>query len=171
MKKLLLYGFAWLTGSVVLSVALAADVRPNILIILADDLGYADVGFNGGKDIKTPNLDTLAAAGARLEQFYVQPVCSPTRASLMTGRYPMRYGLQVGVIRPWENRGLPLEERVLPKVLKEEIRDRFNARAVELGIPDLLDMIADESVGTTEEAILPFLAEKGHPALTMETLM
>jgi arylsulfatase A-like enzyme len=118
MKKLLLYGFAWLTGSVVLSIALAADVRPNILIILADDLGYADVGFNGGKDIKTPNLDTLAAAGARLEQFYVQPVCSPTRASLMTGRYPMRYGLQVGVIRPWENRGLPLEEQVLPMALK-----------------------------------------------------
>jgi arylsulfatase A-like enzyme len=101
-----------------LTVASAAEVRPNILIILADDLGYADVGFTGGKDIKTPNLDTLAAAGARLEQFYVQPVCSPTRASLMTGRYPMRYGLQVGVIRPWENRGLPLEEQVLPQALK-----------------------------------------------------
>ena len=118
MKKLLLCGLASLAGSALLSVALAADVRPNILIILADDLGYADVGFTGGKDIKTPNIDTLAAAGARLEQFYVQPVCSPTRASLMTGRYPMRYGLQVGVITPWENRGLPLEEQVLPMALK-----------------------------------------------------
>jgi arylsulfatase A-like enzyme len=118
MKKLLLCRFAVLAGSTLLSIASAAEVRPNILIILADDLGYADVGFTGGKDIKTPNLDTLAAAGARLEQFYVQPVCSPTRASLMTGRYPMRYGLQVGVIRPWENRGLPLEEQVLPQALK-----------------------------------------------------
>ena len=109
-----------LAGSIFLSTAsFAADVRPNFLIILADDLGYADVGFTGGKDIKTPNIDTLAAAGARLEDFYVQPVCSPTRASLMTGRYPMRYGLQVGVIRPWENRGLSLDERMLPKVLKE----------------------------------------------------
>ena len=61
--------------------------RPNIVFILADDLGWADVGFHGG-EIKTPHLDELAASGARLEQFYVQPVCSPTRAALMTGRYP-----------------------------------------------------------------------------------
>jgi acetyl-CoA synthase len=59
----------------------------------------------------------------------------------------------------------------MPKMLKEEIRDRFNARAQEMGIPGLLDMIADESVGTTEEAILPFLTEKGHPAITMESIM
>ena len=65
--------------------------KPNILVILADDLGYADVGFTGGREIRTPNLDALAASGARLDQFYVQPVCSPTRAALMTGRYPMRY--------------------------------------------------------------------------------
>jgi len=97
----------------------AAALEPNILIFLADDLGYADVGFTGGKDIKTPHLDTLAAAGARLDQFYVQPLCSPTRASLMTGRYPMRYGMQVGVIKPWENRALSLAERLLPKALKE----------------------------------------------------
>ena len=51
--------------------------------------------------------------------FYVQPVCSPTRSSLMTGRYPIRYGLQVGVIRPWADYGLSLEERTLPQVLKE----------------------------------------------------
>ena len=115
--KQLLCPIALLAGSAFLS--FAAEVRPNILFILADDLGYADVGFTGGKDIKTPNVDRLAEAGARLEQFYVQPVCSPTRASLMTGRYPMRYGLQVGVIRPWENRGLPLEERMLPQALKD----------------------------------------------------
>lgn len=95
------------------------QAKPNILFILADDLGYADVGFTGGKEIKTPNLDALAAAGARMEQFYVQPVCSPTRAALMTGRYPMRHGLQVGVVRPWAQYGLPLEERTLPQALKE----------------------------------------------------
>jgi arylsulfatase A-like enzyme len=98
--------------------SLAADVRPNILILLADDLGYADVGFMGGRQIQTPHIDRLAAAGARLEQFYVQPLCSPTRAALLTGRYPMRYGLQADVIRPWEKRGLPLDERMLPKALQ-----------------------------------------------------
>ena len=118
MLKLLLCWAILLAGCAALSVAAAAEVRPNILFILADDLGYADVGFTGGKDIKTPNIDTLAGAGARLEAFYVQPVCSPTRASLMTGRYPMRYGLQVDVIRPWEQRGLPLEEQMLPQALK-----------------------------------------------------
>jgi arylsulfatase A-like enzyme len=92
--------------------------RPNILFILADDLGWGDVGFHGG-EIKTPQLDALAASGARLEQFYVQPVCTPTRAALMTGRYPMRHGLQVGVVRPWARYGLPLDERTLPAALKE----------------------------------------------------
>jgi arylsulfatase A-like enzyme len=99
--------------------SLAADApRPNIVLILADDLGWADVGWHG-HEIKTPHLDKLAAAGARLEQFYVQPVCSPTRAALMTGRYPMRHGLQVGVVRPWAQYGLPLDERTLPQALKE----------------------------------------------------
>src|SRR3954468_2487786 len=92
--------------------------RPNIVMILADDLGWADVGWHGN-EIKTPHLDKLAAEGARLEQFYVQPVCSPTRAALMTGRYPMRHGLQVGVVRPWAQYGLPLDERTLPQALKE----------------------------------------------------
>lgn len=92
--------------------------RPNVVFLLADDLGWADVGFHGG-EIKTPHLDRLAAEGARLDRFYVQPVCSPTRAALMTGRYPMRYGLHVGVVRPWATYGLPLDERILPQALKE----------------------------------------------------
>ena len=96
----------------------ATPPKPNVVFILSDDQGWADVGFHGG-EIKTPNLDRLAAAGARLEQFYVQPVCSPTRAALMTGRYPMRYGLHVGVVRPWATYGLPLDERLLPQALKE----------------------------------------------------
>jgi arylsulfatase A-like enzyme len=96
----------------------AADAPPNIVFILADDLGREDCGFMGGKTIKTPNLDKLAAGGAVFDAFYVQPVCSPTRAALMTGRYPMRHGLQVGVVRPWAQYGLPLEERTLPEALK-----------------------------------------------------
>ena len=75
----------------------AAAGRPHIVYILADDLGWKDVGFHGA-DIKTPNLDRLAKDGARLEQFYAQPMCTPTRAALMTGRYPHRYGLQTVVI-------------------------------------------------------------------------
>jgi arylsulfatase A-like enzyme len=102
------------------SLAVAAGVppRPNVVVILSDDHGWADVGWHGS-EIKTPHLDRLAAAGARLESYYVQPVCSPTRAALMTGRYPMRHGLQVGVVRPWAQYGLPLEERTLPQALKE----------------------------------------------------
>ena len=96
----------------------AVAPRPNIVFLLADDLGSHDVGWRGG-EIKTPHLDKLAHAGARLDQFYVQPVCSPTRAALMTGRYPFRHGLQVGVVRPWAQYGLPLEERTLPMALRE----------------------------------------------------
>ena len=72
--------------------------KPNILYIVADDLGWKDVGFNGATDFKTPNIDALAAGGAKFTQFYVQPMCTPTRAALMTGRYPFRYGLQTIVI-------------------------------------------------------------------------
>ncbi|MBC8468861.1 MAG: sulfatase-like hydrolase/transferase [Planctomycetes bacterium] len=92
--------------------------KPNIVFILADDLGFKDVGYQGG-DIKTPHIDKLAREGTRLDQFYVQPVCSPTRSSLMTGRYPIRCGLQIGVVRPWAKHGLPLEERTLAEALKE----------------------------------------------------
>src|SRR3954464_2305547 len=99
-----------------LVLAARASEKPDIVFILADDQGSYDVGWRGS-EIKTPNLDKLAKAGARFENFYVQPVCSPTRASLMTGRYPMRYGLQVGVIRPWADYGLPLEEQFLPQGL------------------------------------------------------
>ena len=92
--------------------------RPHIVLLLADDLGWGDVGFNGSK-IGTPNIDALAEHGVRLEQFYVQPVCTPTRAALLTGRYPMRLGLQVGVVRPWSDHGLPLQERTMASALRE----------------------------------------------------
>ena len=90
---------------------------PNIVILLADDLGWGDVGYHESR-IATPNIDRLAARGVRLEQFYAQPVCSPTRGALMTGRYPMRLGLQCGVVRPWAAHGLPLDEQTLPEMLR-----------------------------------------------------
>jgi arylsulfatase A-like enzyme len=90
-----------------------AAERPNVVYFLVDDMGSADCGFTGGTEIKTPQIDKLAAAGCRLKDFYVQPLCSPTRAALLTGRYPMRYGLQVGVVRPWADYGLPLNEKTL----------------------------------------------------------
>jgi arylsulfatase A-like enzyme len=106
---------AWVAASPL--AAGEAKSKPNIVVLLLDDLGYTDVGFNGG-DIKTPNIDRLAGSGVKLGAFYVQPVCSPTRAALLTGRYPMRHGLQVGVVRPWAQYGLPLEERTLAQALK-----------------------------------------------------
>jgi arylsulfatase A-like enzyme len=93
--------------------------RPNIVHIVADDLGWKDVGFNGCSDIKTPNIDKLAAGGARFEQFYAQPMCTPTRACLMTGRYPFRYGLQTAVIPSVSEYGLDTTEWLLPQCLKE----------------------------------------------------
>jgi arylsulfatase A-like enzyme len=92
--------------------------KPNIVYILADDLGWKDVGFHGS-DIRTPNLNKLAAEGVRLERHYTAPMCTPTRAALMTGRYPMRYGLQVGVIPGAGTYSLAQDEFLLPQMLKD----------------------------------------------------
>jgi arylsulfatase A-like enzyme len=91
---------------------------PNIVYIMADDLGRKDVGFHGS-DIQTPNIDELAKDGVILEQFYAQPMCTPTRAALMTGRYPHRYGLQTAVIPSAGKYGLSTDEWLLPQALKE----------------------------------------------------
>ncbi|MHC4120408.1 MAG: arylsulfatase B [Planctomycetota bacterium] len=90
--------------------------KPNIIIILADDLGWADVGYHGGR-ISTPNIDLLAREGVRLENFHACPLCSPTRAGLMTGRWPIRYGMGEAVITPWRKYGLPTTERTLADLL------------------------------------------------------
>ena len=111
---------AFMTGAAFTPPAAAqqGSTQPNIVYIVADDLGWKDVGFHGS-DIRTPNIDKLAEAGARLEQFYVQPMCTPTRACLMTGRYPLRYGLQTLVIPSGHTYGLPTDEWLLPQALKE----------------------------------------------------
>src|ERR1700704_4041958 len=98
--------------------AAAADAdRPNIIFIVADDLGYADVGFHGCRDIPTPHLDTLAASGVRFTSGYVSgPYCSPTRAGLLTGRYQTRFGHEFnpdGAVH-----GLPLTEKTIADRLK-----------------------------------------------------
>ena len=98
--------------------AYGQDTKPNIVVILADDLGNADLGYRGS-DIKTPNIDKLATDGVRLESFYGMPVCTPSRAELMTGRYAMRYGLETLVIFPSHTYGLPTDERTLPQALKD----------------------------------------------------
>jgi len=112
---------ALLAGITVGASALSAQAeasRPNIVVILGDDIGNADLGYRGG-DIHTPNIDALAKGGVRLESFYGEPVCTPARAALMTGRYPMRYGLQTLVIFPSHTYGLPIDERTLPQALKD----------------------------------------------------
>lgn len=70
----------------------ASPSKPNILVIIPDDLGWSDVGYHGSV-VKTPNIDKLAGTGVRLEQHYVMPTCTPTRVSLLTGKYPSRYGI------------------------------------------------------------------------------
>ncbi len=91
---------------------------PNIVYILADDLGWADVGFHRGVP-RTPHLDHLANNGATLNTFYAQPFSSQTRAAILTGRYPMRYGLQTLSIGPDSDYGLPTEERTFAQALKD----------------------------------------------------
>ncbi|XAL99273.1 sulfatase-like hydrolase/transferase [Phycisphaeraceae bacterium D3-23] len=99
----------------------AAGAQPNIVLIMADDLGYGDLGCYGSEDQHTPHLDALADAGIRLTDYHSNgTVCSPTRAALMTGRYPQRTGVE-GVVTAANHRevGLPLEEVTLAEVLRD----------------------------------------------------
>lgn len=92
--------------------------HPNIVVVLADDLGWGDVGYHGSH-IQTPNLDMLAENAIRLNRFYVAPVSTPTRAGLMTGRYPNRMGVRHVVIPPWRDYGIEPDEIFLPQELEK----------------------------------------------------
>ncbi len=103
---------------VVAAVALAA-APPNILFLLTDDLGYGDLGCYGATDLRTPHIDRLAAEGMRCTDFTVTaPLCTPSRVSFFTGRYPGRAGLATGVLRPDATNGLPASEFTIAEVLK-----------------------------------------------------
>ena len=108
--------------SQVLTLSLFAEKKPNILVIVSDDQGYVDVGFQGGKDVPTPNLDALAKSGVRCTSGYVShSFCSPSRAGLLTGRQQQRFGHECNpVYDPLdEKEGLPVTERLLPQFMKE----------------------------------------------------
>ena len=92
----------------------AGSADLNVVFMMADDLGWNDVGYHGS-DIRTPNIDSIAERGVRLERYYATPLCSPTRAAFLTGRLPLRYGVD----RPIEGVGsLSMEERLLPEILR-----------------------------------------------------
>ena len=110
--KLLCLGFSLLTN-----LGFSAEEKPNIIIIVADDLGYADTGFNGSKTAITPHLDRFTRSGVKLTDFRACPMCSPTRAGLLTGRWPLRFGMMRAVIPPWSKYGLPTSENTLPELL------------------------------------------------------
>jgi arylsulfatase A len=113
----------WLFLVLLVFVALPAQAKerrpPNIVIILADDLGYGDIGAYGQKSIRTPNVDRLAREGVKLTDFYAAAnICTPSRAGLLTGRYPIRTKLGHEVIQAKDTNGLPLEEVTLAEALK-----------------------------------------------------
>lgn len=97
------------------TVALHAAEKPNVLLIVADDLGWSDVGWHGGFG-KTPHMDQLVRSGVELDAHYVQPVCTPTRTALMSGRYPGRFGPQA--LAPSNLRAMPLGTVTLASALK-----------------------------------------------------
>lgn len=111
MNKIVWCGLCLITSDVYSAIS---DDRPNIIVIMADDMGWGDVGFNGNTMVKTPHLDALAANGVVLEHFYAgAPLSSPTRASVLTGRHPFRTGVfsaNVGMLRE--------KEVTLPELLK-----------------------------------------------------
>jgi arylsulfatase A-like enzyme len=116
MKRLAI-GLLWLAGMLFFVAFAPAANKPNILLIYADDMGYNELSCYGGKHVPTPNIDSLAAGGLRLTHGYVSaPLCSPSRAGLMTGRYQTRFGHENNSMAP--GGGLPLSETTLANRLK-----------------------------------------------------
>lgn len=104
----------------VCSVSLARTEKPHIVIIVADDLGWNDVSFHGSNQIPTPNIDKLANEGVILNNYYVTPICSPSRSAIMTGRYPIHTGMQESVILGSNTWGVGLNETFLPQMLNKQ---------------------------------------------------
>jgi arylsulfatase A-like enzyme len=147
-----------------LSPLLAAE-RPNILLIVADDLGWSDVGWHGGFG-KTPHMDKLVRGGVDLDQHYVQPVCTPTRAALMSGRCPGRFGPQA--LSPSNLRAMPLGTTTLASALKSvgyrtHLAGKWHLGARPEWIPNAYGF--DTSYGTLTGAADPWTHKyrKGNP--------
>ena len=104
----------------------AEDARPNIVLIVADDLGWRDVSSHGA-EFPTPHIDSIASQGVNLDRFYATPICTPTRVALLTGRYPIRYGLQRVTIKPWTDLGIPPETETIAEALARAGYDRRGA--------------------------------------------
>ncbi|KAG8456519.1 hypothetical protein GDO86_002341 [Hymenochirus boettgeri] len=115
MSGLVLLYWVWLGVSRSVT---AASPPPHIVLIVADDFGWNDVGYHGS-EIRTPNLDKLSAHGVRLDSYYVQPVCTPSRSQLLSGRYQIHTGLQHMTIRPCQPNCHPLGDKLLPQLLNE----------------------------------------------------
>jgi len=114
---------SWLLLSIVLVGCTTTNIddKPNIIIFFTDDQGYADLGCYGAEEFKTPNLDNLATQGIKFTNFYVPAtVCTPSRAALLTGKYPIRIGLHQGVLSPYSENGLDLKEYTLAELLKDQ---------------------------------------------------
>ena len=113
MKKPLLF-------LLIITIVSCTPKQPNILIFFTDDQGYADVGCYGAVGYETPNMDQLASDGIRFTDFYVPAtVCTPSRAGLLTGRYPVRSGLHVAVLFPFSEGGIPAEEYTMAEMLRD----------------------------------------------------
>ncbi|KAF7285905.1 arylsulfatase B-like isoform X2 [Rhynchophorus ferrugineus] len=105
--------------TLLLGVLTAVYSKPNFVIIVGDDIGWNDFGFHGSNQIPTPNIDALGYNGVFLNHLYTQPTCTPSRAALLTGRYPMKMGLQGTPIKAGEDRPLPNDIETLPMKLKQ----------------------------------------------------
>jgi len=118
-RWLYVLGIALAFASTVEASQVRSDRPPNIIIILADDLGYGDIGINGARQINTPYIDQLAREGVSLSSFYASAnVCTPSRAGLLTGRYAIRSGLAYGVVEAEDGNGLPPDEITIAEILK-----------------------------------------------------
>jgi arylsulfatase A-like enzyme len=118
----ILWPFLLALAAVPLTAQRAGDSqKPNVVLIITDDVGYGDLGSYGAPDVKTPNIDSLARDGTRLTDFYAAPTCTPTRAALISGRYQQRYRLEAPLGGPSTaaaEQGLPATGRSLPQLLK-----------------------------------------------------
>jgi arylsulfatase A-like enzyme len=119
-----LASFVFVAGNAAFPSAFAKEAKPNVIVIVADDLGYGDLGFQGGTDVPTPNIDSLAHNGVRFTDGYVTgTVCSPTRAGLLTGRYQQRFGHEFnpgGVDQTAGTMlGLPLSESTIAEAMRQ----------------------------------------------------